>query len=70
MNDEHYEVDNPEIKALLLDLGRKLKKDMPEGWGFTLMIFEYGSGPGFFYLSSAMREDMIKMLHEAIDKLS
>lgn len=45
---------------------------MPDGWGFTLLMFNYGVGEklgdGLFYLSSANREDMIATMREFIAK--
>jgi hypothetical protein len=58
-----FEVQDPEIEKLMRDLGRSLKKDMPLGWGFTLLIFSY-DGEGFFYISSAERASMMEALQE------
>lgn len=68
--EEKYEVKNEEIINLLKEEGRAFKMRMPEGWGFTLFMFNYGKeskkGDGMFYLSSAQRQDMIKSLEEFI----
>lgn len=63
--DPRYEIENEEIKALLHGIGARLKELMPTGWGFTLMIFEYKAEP-FFYMSTAGRADMIRVLREFI----
>ena len=51
------------------DLGRLLKKNMPEGWGFSLVLYNF-EGDGFMtYLSSGNREDCIKMIEELLTKI-
>lgn len=64
----NFEVRSSEIENLLRDLGRKISKDMPIGWGFTLFIFSYGPNGSLFYLSSANREDMIETMKEFLRK--
>lgn len=74
MPDGHgYNVRNQEIETLLRKLGRRIKDMMPPGWGFTLMIFNFGSpenttGAGMFYISSAQRDDMIRAMREFITR--
>ncbi len=69
-----YQIRNAEIEAMLAMLGRLLKEKMPEGWGFTLLMFDYGektNQPGrdaLFYTSSADRGDMILAMKEFIKK--
>ena len=66
-NKDNYEVKNPTIEALLKDIGIRLRRVMPNGWGFSLFLFEYGTkeNPGSsFYISSANRDDFIKSLRE------
>lgn len=53
-----YEVQNPEMQALLLKVAEQLGAKMPDGWGFTLLIFEYSPGSSMFYISSAQRQDI------------
>ena len=65
--DPRYEINNPEIKQVLLNLGAVLKKNLPDGWGFTLFLFEF-SDESFLYLSSANRNDMIKIIREFIQR--
>ena len=66
------EVENSQIQELLTDIGRTLKRAMPEGWGFTLLLFDYAHPDGetgaMFYLSSAQRADMRKALTEFLAK--
>ena len=62
--DERYEVRQGDIERKLYSIGRMIGDDMPEGWGFLLMIASYGEGGSTFYLSSMQRDSTIKMLEE------
>jgi hypothetical protein len=62
---DEFDIDNPEIKALLRRLAEDLHARMPDGWGFCLLIFEF-SGEATFYISDAQRSDMMKALQEFI----
>lgn len=68
MAEMKYELQNPEVQALLRTLAETIGKDMPKGWGFTLLIFEYAPGDSLFYISSAQRQDMMKTMREFIAK--
>lgn len=62
-----FEVRNAEVEEKLRDMGHTLKGQMPEGFGFTLMIFSYQPG-SMFYISSAERDTMIEAMREFIRK--
>ena len=64
----NYEVDNPEIKAVLRDIGERIASALPDGWGFNLLIFSFGEKGSMFYLSNAHRESMIEAMQEFIAK--
>lgn len=64
-----YQVRNEEVEATLKLLG----EHMPEGFGFTLLLFDTADRPdaapgSIFYISSADRGDMIVALKEFIKK--
>lgn len=66
-----YEVRNPEIEHLLRRIANLIKKLLPKGWGFTLILFEYGSEEdkgSTFYMSTATRDTMIEYMKEFIRK--
>lgn len=69
-----YQVKNDEIEAVIRRLGDMLGSHMPDGWGFTLLIYDYGEKTGeagkdaIFYISSADRADMILTMKEFIKK--
>lgn len=51
------------------DLGRRLKRDMPPGVGYALLLFHFGEGGSMTYVSSAQRADMILALEEMLVRL-
>lgn len=66
-----YEVHHAGAERKLREIGNMLKDVMPSGMGFALFIFDYGDEDdkgSVFYLSSADRGDMVKMLREFIAK--
>lgn len=56
-------------EAILRDIGDILKRAMPPGWGFALLMFELGDGGTMNYLSNADRADMCAALRELLGKL-
>jgi hypothetical protein len=68
MNDSRYEVRNAEVEVLLRDIGKIIGNRLPEGWGFTLLLFSFGEGGDLFYISNAQRDDMIRCMREFIAK--
>lgn len=71
MNKEHqedprFERKNEDIAKLMRDIGTIINNQMPDGWGFTLMLFEFGENGSMFYISKSERSDMIKVMKEFI----
>jgi hypothetical protein len=64
--DEEFEVDEPEIRAMLNDIGHTIGDQLPAGWGMTLLIFSFGDGGATFYISNAERGTMIAALQEFV----
>jgi hypothetical protein len=63
-----YEVRNPEAEKSLREIGGLIKGQLPPNMGFTLFLFDYGEKGSTFYMSSANRADMLKLLWEFIGK--
>jgi len=63
-----FEVRNPEVEAKLRDIGDRLRSGMPEGFGFVLLIAEFGEKGGCFYTSNCDRQDVCNMMREFIAK--
>ena len=63
-----FEVRNEKVEASMKDIGNRIRSMMPEGYGFSLLIFSYGEGGSMFYTSSADRHDVIAAMREFIAK--
>lgn len=57
------------IAKILAALGEQIRRFLPAGWGFTLLLFDFKSShTHLFYISNADRESMIAVMHEFILK--
>jgi hypothetical protein len=56
-------------RKLAAGLGQTLKEILPPGFGFALMLFDFGDTGSFAYASNADREDFLRLLDEAKEKL-
>jgi hypothetical protein len=65
-----FEVRDPEIEARLAVIGNRLRDaiEAVPGYGFALLIFQYGEGGNMFYTSSADRADVIAAMKEFIER--
>lgn len=59
-------VEDPKAEEALKKVGRKIKEMMPEGYGFSLLVFAFNKEGGMFYMSSAERSTMIEAMKEFI----
>jgi hypothetical protein len=63
-----FQVRDEQAEAMLKEIGQILRKACPEGYGFSLLIFNFGPDGSMFYTSNAQREDMIRAMQEFIQK--
>lgn len=61
-----FEVFNEDIEIKMKDIGEILNTILPDGWGFNLLIFNFGKNGSMFYISNAERESMIEAMKEFI----
>jgi hypothetical protein len=61
--------DREQIRDQLRDIGRTIRAALPSGWGFALLLFEYGQKGSMHYMSSAARAEMIRAMRELIEKM-
>jgi hypothetical protein len=69
-----YNVRSAEVEAALRKIAQLVKPEVPQGFGFTLLIFSYdktglpgeGAAGSLFYISTADRDDMIQAMKEFI----
>ena len=62
-----YELRREKLEAI----AKRIKRDLPEGWGFGLLLFDYakeGDSGSMVWISSANREDMLKAMQEFLRK--
>lgn len=58
-----------EIRIKLQEMADQIKKMVPRGWGFTLLLFDYYQEWGsIMYISTAEREAMKKTMRELLEK--
>lgn len=68
-DDPRFEIKNDAVKATMRDIAGSIGGALPEGWGFTLLLFQYGEGGGLFHISSAERADNFRMIREWMAKV-
>ncbi len=62
---KHPPID-PEVQEEMRTIGRSIADGLPPGWGFCLLVFQFGPEGNTNYISNAHREDMIKALEEFV----
>jgi hypothetical protein len=50
------------------DIGHRVGDGLPPGYGFLLLIFNFGEGGNMFYVSNGERQDMMTAMREFIRK--
>lgn len=63
---KNFEVFNEDIEFKMREIGEILNTILPDGWGFNLLIFNFGKNGSMFYISNAERESMIEAMKEFI----
>lgn len=64
---EDYEVRNAEIEGVLRTLGKTIDDALPDGFGFALLLYEFGDKGGMFYISNGQRSQMIEAMAEFLE---
>ncbi len=61
---------NEIVKSKLKGIARKIQDDLPNGYGFALLTFNFGENENneMMYVSNANREDIVKSMQEFIEK--
>lgn len=67
--DEQFELRNARVEMALKKIGELLRVVTPEGFGFSLLFWEF-EGDSIFYTSNCAREDVVKGMAEFISKQS
>ena len=62
INNMNKEIIEKHMKMHLKDIAEKLKKEIPEGWGFIFLTYPHGEGnDSLLYVSNSQREDVVKL---------
>jgi hypothetical protein len=64
----NFEVRNEQVENALKDIGQLVARSVPNGFGFAILMFNFGEGGGMFYVSNAQRKDMIKAMKEFVER--
>lgn len=65
---DDFQVRSRLTEEKLREVGKIIKTTLPPHLGFTLLLYDYGEGGATFYMSSANREDNIRLMQEFIEK--
>lgn len=71
-----YNVRSDDVESALRELAQEITPKVPKGWMFTLLMFSgektglagEGQAGSMFYISTAVRADMIKAMREFISR--
>jgi hypothetical protein len=69
MNDDEARVEKQadEIRLRLQDIGRIIKRELPAGWAFTMLVANQGGVHGVtLYISTIDRGDSLQLMREFI----
>lgn len=64
-----FEVRDEEAERIINDIGNLLRRAMPPGWGFALLMVEFNKAEGgTFYTSNCDRNDVCNMMREFMQR--
>lgn len=67
--DSNYTVPDPlDVRSTLRRMGEELSQACPPGFGFNLLLFEFGERGSLFYIANAERADVINIMREFIQR--
>lgn len=56
------------VKSKMQNIARKVKEELPEGFGFVVLAFKFNEKGEMIYVSNANRKDVVKSMKEFIEK--
>lgn len=56
------------VKGKMQKIAKKVKDELPEGFGFIVLSFAFGHPRQMMYVSNANREDVVQSMKEFIEK--
>lgn len=61
--------DRVELETAVWEIGKVITRVVPPGVGFALILADFGAEGSFAYTANMDREDFLKLLAEALEKL-
>lgn len=62
------EEEDAQVVSRMQTLGRIVKRELPEKWGFIVLAFPFGTAEGRMnYVSNAERDDVVRAMYEFIE---
>lgn len=58
----------PEVRERMNDVAELIDGALPEGFGFVLLVFNFGEAGFMNYISNADRADMVRAMKEFVAK--
>lgn len=56
------------VKSKMQNIVRKVKEELPDGFGFVVLAFKFNEKGEMIYVSNANRKDVVKSMEEFIEK--
>lgn len=56
------------VKSRMQNIAKKVKEELPDGFGFVVLAFKFNEKGEMIYVSNANREDVVKSMEEFIEK--
>lgn len=56
------------VKSKMQTIAKKVKEELPEGFGFVVLSFNFNTKSEMIYVSNANREDVVNAMKEFIQK--
>ena len=59
-----------QVRSMLQDIAKEIDSKLPDGFGFTLLAYEFGDTENrkMLYVSNSHREDVINAMKEFISR--
>lgn len=65
---DFYQQPPEDLQMIMTDIGHMIGGALPKGYGFNLLIFDFGGGGSTYYISNGQRQDILKLMKEFITK--
>jgi hypothetical protein len=63
----HLEAEDAQVRAKMQELGKLVDKQLPYGWAYVVLCFNFGEGGRMNYVANAKRRDVVRAMYEFIE---